>query len=129
MSTIGNPIGTSLLQTAQVQQTASKMRDRERSRTEQAAQRYRDLVDLQTEAIEQTEAARALPNNESEQHEYEHTSHAMPEIPVGVDEAEPDDASDNESHASRSPGTVVQNNINAYVAPDDDRDSHIDFTA
>lgn len=131
MSTIGNPIGTSLLQTAQVQQTASQMRDRQKARTHDAAQRYRDLVDLQATAVEQTEAVRSLPHNESEQHEFEHTSHAFPEIPIGVDEADASNHEDNDNETSTSSDPPATNKANPYQAAEnnDDGDTHIDFTA
>lgn len=72
MSTIGGtPIDTSLLQTAQAQQTASKSRDRERAVTERA-RRYQDLVELRVAGVESDDAVRALPQNDSEQAEDEH---------------------------------------------------------
>jgi hypothetical protein len=73
MSTIGSPIETSLLQAAQAQQTASKARDREKAATERA-RRFADMVELRVAGVEDTEAIRKLPSNESEQAEAEHQS-------------------------------------------------------
>jgi len=72
MSTIGSPIETSLLQTAQAQQVAAKKRDRERAGDADSARRLRDLVDLRVAGVEEAEAPRAVPENESEEAESEH---------------------------------------------------------
>lgn len=71
MSIGGTPIDTSLLQTAQAQQTASKARDRERVLNEQT-QRYLDQVELRVAGMESSEAVRRLPPNDSEQADAEH---------------------------------------------------------
>ena len=71
MSSIGSPIDTSLLQTAQAQQVASKARDREKAASE-SARRFQDLVDLRVAGVESADAVRRLPQNESEQAEREH---------------------------------------------------------
>ena len=72
MSTIGSPIETSLLQAAQAQQVASKKRDRERAGEAESGRRLRDLVDLRVAGVEETEAPRDIPENDSEQAESEH---------------------------------------------------------
>ena len=72
MSTIGSPIESSLLQAAQAQQVASKKRDRERAGEAESGRRLRDLVDLRVAGVEQAEAPRAIPENDSEQAETEH---------------------------------------------------------
>jgi len=71
MSSIGSPIDTSLLQTAQAQRTASKARDKERAATE-SGRRFQDLVDLRVAGTESEEAVRSIPKNDSEQAEAEH---------------------------------------------------------
>lgn len=71
MSTLG-PLETSLLQAAQAQQVASRARDRERADRDNAARRFRDLVELRVASVEATEALRKLPSNDSEQAEQEH---------------------------------------------------------
>ena len=70
MSSIGSPILTSLLQTAQAQQVMSKTRDRERAVTDQA-RRFQDILDLKAAGVEEIEAIRDLPSDDSE--------HAEPE--------------------------------------------------
>lgn len=78
MSSIGgSPITTSLIQTAQAQQTASKARDRERAEADRT-RRDEDLVELRVEGVETTEAVRKLPHNESEQAETEHEGQSSP---------------------------------------------------
>lgn len=71
MSVLG-PIDTSLLQAAQAQQVASRARDRERADRENAARRFRDMVELRVANVQSAEALRKLPANESEQAEEEH---------------------------------------------------------
>ena len=51
MSTIGSPLETSLLQSAQAQQSASKARDKEKAATDRRA-RYQDMVDLRVAGVE-----------------------------------------------------------------------------
>ena len=70
MSSIGSPILTSLLQTAQAQQVLSKARDRERAATDQT-RRFQDILDLKAAGVEEIEAIRDLPADDSE--------HAEPE--------------------------------------------------
>ncbi len=77
MSTIGSPLDTSLLQTAQAQQTASKARDRERAVTERT-QRYKDMLELRVAGIESAEAARQLPQSDSEQAGHESEARKEP---------------------------------------------------
>lgn len=69
----GSPIDTSLLQTAQAQQTASKARDKERAESDRA-RRFADQVELRVAGVESAEAVRRLPKNDSEQAEAEHQS-------------------------------------------------------
>ena len=74
MSVAGaNPIDTSLLQTAQAQQSASKARDKERAESERA-RRFADQVELRVDGVESAEAVRKLPKNDSEQAESERES-------------------------------------------------------
>lgn len=77
MSTIGSPLTTSLLQTAQAQQVASKSNDREKAASE-TKRRYQDQVDLKVAGVETDAAVRNLPHTESEQNEQEHRSHDLP---------------------------------------------------
>ncbi|MGI9014062.1 MAG: hypothetical protein ACR2GY_07420 [Phycisphaerales bacterium] len=71
MSTIGSNIETSLIQTAAAQQQAAKARDKERARRNESA-READSVELRVAGVEDAEAIRALPENDSEQAESEH---------------------------------------------------------
>ena len=77
MSIIGSPIDTSLLQAAQAQQTASKARDRERAVADQT-QRYKDMLELRVAGIESAEAARRLPQSDSEQAEHDREARKQP---------------------------------------------------
>ena len=77
MTTIGSPLDTSLIQTAQAQQVASKARDRERAATERT-QRYKDMLDLKVAGIESAEAARQLPHSDSEQAGHESQARKEP---------------------------------------------------
>ena len=77
MSTIGSPLDTSLIQTAQAQQVASKARDRERAVTDQT-QRYKDMLELRVAGIESAEAARQLPHSDSEQAGHESDARKEP---------------------------------------------------
>ncbi len=77
MSTIGSPLNTSLIQTAQAQQTASKARDRERAASERT-QRYKDMLDLKVAGVESTEAVRQLPHSDSEQAGHESDARKEP---------------------------------------------------
>jgi len=77
MSIIGSPLDTSLIQTAQAQQTASKARDRERAASEQT-QRYKDMLELKVAGIELAEAARQLPHSDSEQAGHESQARKEP---------------------------------------------------
>ena len=79
MSTIGSPLDTSLIQTAQAQQVASKARDRELAATEKT-QRYKDMLDLKVAGIESAEAVRQLPHSDSEQAEVESEASKEPAI-------------------------------------------------
>lgn len=71
MSSIGSPIDTSLLQTAQAQQTAAKAKDKEKEASRRG-RRLQDLVDLRVVETEGPEALRKLPRNDSEQADSEH---------------------------------------------------------
>ena len=71
MGLIGSPIETSVLQAAQAQQTASKARDRERA-TNDRSRRFEDQVELRVSGVEDDDAVRDLPKNESELAEEEH---------------------------------------------------------
>jgi len=73
MSSIGSPIDASLLQAAQAQQTAAKARDKERAATE-SGRRFEDLVELRVAGVEDQDALRRLPENDSEQAESERKS-------------------------------------------------------
>lgn len=75
MSVIGSPVETSLLQAAQAQQVASRARDREKAAQDAAARRFQDIIDLRVAGVENAEAIRKLPSNESEQAEVEHRAH------------------------------------------------------
>jgi hypothetical protein len=79
MSSIGGgtPIDTSLLQTAQAQQAASKARDKEKAA--ERNRRFQDLVDLRVTGAESDQAVRKLPSNDSEQAETEHQSQSQPQ--------------------------------------------------
>lgn len=63
-----------MLQAAQAQQTASKSRDKEKAQTE-SGRRFQDVVDLRVAGLENAEAIRKLPTNDSEQAEREHYTH------------------------------------------------------
>jgi hypothetical protein len=77
MSSIGgSPIDTSLLQTAQVQQQASKARDKEKA--SEPGRRIEDLVDLRIAGTESDQAVRQLPSNDSEQADREHEAQDKP---------------------------------------------------
>ena len=86
MSSIGGgtPIDTSILQAAQAQQVASKVRDRDKAATD-AARRRQDLVDLKVAGVEAADALRKLPQNESEQAEDEQRRHPPPEDQPRID--------------------------------------------
>jgi hypothetical protein len=88
MSTIGGgtPIDTSLLQTAQAQQAASKARDKEKA--SERGRRFQDLVDLRVAGVESDDAVRKLPSNDSEQAEAEHQAQSQPERLPDTDEDE-----------------------------------------
>ena len=89
MSSIGSPLNTSLLQTAQAQQTASKARDKEKATTS-SARRFQDLVDLRVAGLETAEAVRKLPMNDSEQAESEHQArNPLPPLPPDEEEERP----------------------------------------
>ena len=77
MSTIGSPLNTSLIQTAQAQQTVSKARDRERAATERT-KRYQDMLQLRVAGVESAEAARQLPQSDSEQAGHESEARKEP---------------------------------------------------
>ena len=80
----GTPIDTSLLQTAQAQQSASKARDKERSVSERD-RRFADEVELRVAGVESAEAIRQLPQNDSEQADAEQRAR---------DKRRPDDSAD-----------------------------------
>ncbi len=84
----GNPIATSLVQTAQAQVTAAKARDRERVLSERS-RRYMDLVDLRVADLESTETVRRLPANESGQAEAEHQAEGRRPGSVADDDERP----------------------------------------
>ena len=77
MTIIGSPLDTSLIQTAQAQQVASKARDRERAASEQT-QRYKDMLDLKVAGVELAEATRQLPHSDSEQAGHERDARKEP---------------------------------------------------
>ncbi len=81
MSTIGSPIDTSLLQTAQAQQAASRSRDREKAAATDSARRMRDQVELRVAGVEHDDAVRRLPSNDSEQAEAERRSRPRSQPP------------------------------------------------
>ena len=85
MSSIGSPIDTSLLQTAQAQQSASKARDKEKATTE-SGRRFQDLVELRVAGLETAEAIRKLPHNDSGQADAEHESKDLPHSSPPADE-------------------------------------------
>lgn len=91
MSSIGSPIDTSLLQTAQAQQSATKMRDREKAASE-SGRRRKDLVDLQVAGVEDAQALRKLPHNDSEEADAERDArdepHAQDQPQDGLDDDE-----------------------------------------
>ena len=70
MGGIPSPIDGSILQTAQAQQVASKARDREKARNRTG--REVEERQLKVDGVELTEAARQLPQNDSEQAQDEH---------------------------------------------------------
>lgn len=63
MGQIGNPIVNSFIQAAQAQQTASRMRDRERA-SESAAKERLDKLDLRVEQAEAPEAVDGARNDD-----------------------------------------------------------------
>ena len=71
MSLIGSPAETSLLQTAQAAQVAAKTRQMERAVSEDG-RRLRDILDLRVAGVEEVEAVRKLPKNDSGEAEHEH---------------------------------------------------------
>jgi hypothetical protein len=80
MSVIGSPIETSLLQTAQAQQTAATRKDRERAQSE-STRRREDQLDLRVAGLESDAAVKALPHNDSEEAHEEHESKSDPRTP------------------------------------------------
>ena len=74
----GNPIQTSLVQSAQQQQQASRARDAERVAQERAG-RPREQKERRVDEVELAEAVRALPHNDSEQAEQEHHGQNPPD--------------------------------------------------
>ena len=70
MSVIGSPIDTSLLQTAQAQQAASKARDKEKAESDRP-RRDRDRVELRVSGLETIAAVRKLPQTSSEESDVE----------------------------------------------------------
>ena len=70
MSVIGSPIDTSLLQTAQAQQAASKARDKEKADSNRP-RRDRDQVELRIAGLETIAAVRKLPQTNSEESDVE----------------------------------------------------------
>ena len=66
MSTFGASIATSALQAVQAQQSAGKARDKERADTD-SGQRLADILDLKLAGVAAAEAARRLPQNDSEE--------------------------------------------------------------
>ncbi len=86
MSVIGSPIETSLLQAAQAQQAASKARDKEKAARDSSARRFQDVIELRVAGVENAEALRKLPPNDSEQAEQEHRRNDLPHHQEGADE-------------------------------------------
>ena len=67
---IPSSIESSLIQTAQAQQAAAKGRDREKKIAEEA-RTPQDTVELRVAGVEDADAIRRLPRNDSEQAEEE----------------------------------------------------------
>ncbi|MHC4947167.1 MAG: hypothetical protein ACYTG1_02740 [Planctomycetota bacterium] len=88
MSSIGSPLHTSLVQTAQAQKVSSAARDKEKADTDRS-RRTRDLVELRVAGLESADALRQLPGNDSEQahdeHERSDTGGRHPEPPPRID--------------------------------------------
>ncbi len=78
MSSIPGPINSSIIQTAQAQQTASKARNSERAR-EARRIRESDYYIFRVNEVETDRAVRELPRNDSEQAEDEHRRQALPQ--------------------------------------------------
>lgn len=87
MSTIGSAIETSLLQTAQAQRNAVQARDKERAKSD-TARKFQDQIELRVAGMEDSDAIRKLPHNDSEQAEDEHRREAH-EKPIKKDGEEP----------------------------------------
>jgi hypothetical protein len=88
MSSIGSPIQTSLIQTAQAQQVAGKSRDREKSAASDSARRMADQVDLRVAGVEGDDAVRRLPGNDSEQAAAERRARRSPQRPSRLPETD-----------------------------------------
>lgn len=93
VSFIGPPSLTSLVQTAQAQQVASKQKDGERAKAE-GPKRREDRLDLRVADAEHADAIRRLPSNDSEEAESEHRRQQIPHPRRAKD----DDADDPPAH-------------------------------
>jgi hypothetical protein len=74
MSNVGSPITTSLIQTAAAQQVIGKARDRERA-VAADGRPNEDQVELRAAGIDEADAVRRLPQNDSEEAGQEQRSH------------------------------------------------------
>ncbi len=86
MSAVNPPSShASLVQTAQAQQVASKTRDRQRAAGERS-RRLEDTIDLKVAGVEETEAVRKLPDNDSAEGDDDRHRHHAEEQPYAGDE-------------------------------------------
>lgn len=91
MSSIGGnpgPIQGSFAQAAQAQQSAAKSRDSEKAASERG-RRLADLLDLRVAGIEDIDAVRATPENDSEEAQAELDGRAVPRRPNRDDDERP----------------------------------------
>ena len=73
---------TSLVQVTQAQETASKTRDRQKA-ADDRTRRLEDTLDLKVSGVEQVDAARRLPDNDSEEGDDDRRRHHAEESPGG----------------------------------------------
>ena len=69
----GSPIERSVMQAAQAQQAAARLRDKQRA-AQDDPKRFEDLVELSVAGVESDEAVRQIPQNDSEQADDEHAA-------------------------------------------------------
>ena len=69
----GSPIERAVVQAAQAQQAAARLRDRQRA-AQDDPKRFEDLVELSIAGVESAEAVRHIPQNDSEQADDEHAA-------------------------------------------------------